>query len=464
MTKLRGEVRVAMLIALPLVGLAALFVRSQAVAHMDVAAARDAVLAALASLARADAPAPTPTPPVGATVGDPDAKLMDAVATAYITALQKQDYKSAWELVHPDARGKWTLETWRDLRESMRGMPDGGRNGADDTIALLMGRDTTLQEIATRGMVGMAHVTVNVDAPARIALRRTGKGEWAVDLAATDDIEAHRKIAAQLADLRDTGSAQTFARAILMADDRSVPGALVDCALLGGEGVKLEISDRHAEGDHAAMTVRGSGTLHLAVPLANGERGWSIAWCRGVTPFPPGKTVAQLMDEEEGYRERGTSAKGGPPGSMKGAPGGDEMYTCRANMRQISMALLMYTADHDQRFPPANKWHSAALPYCKDEAFFACPTDPTKEPKTSYALNYKLSKLPMTSVMYPNLTIPNILTTNNYIHNTTISLTKCHFAMLYQCLIQSFQTCHIMTICSIFPKPIQKLFHSFILS
>ena len=223
MMKLRGEVRVAMLIALPLVALAALVIRSQAVAHMDASAAREAVLAVLSALSRADAPAPAaaPAPALETAPSEQDAKLMDVAAASFIGALQKQDYKAAWELVHPEARGAWTFEEWQRLRETIQGSAEEGgagrRGGGEETVLMLMGRKSELREIITRGMVGMAHITVTADAPASLSLRRTKTGGWAVDLGATDDLSARHNVEEQLVSMQKTGSTESLLRAMMMS-------------------------------------------------------------------------------------------------------------------------------------------------------------------------------------------------------------------------------------------------------
>jgi prepilin-type processing-associated H-X9-DG protein len=398
MMKLRGEVRIAILIALPLVGLAALMVRSQAVAYMDASAARDAVLASLSALSGADAPAPAPTPPPApeAVPNEQDAKLMDAAAVAFIGALQKQDYKAGWELVHPEARGEWTFEDWQSLRQSIQGADDEeGRHGGggEETVIMLMGRKSELKETITRGMVGMAHVTVTVDAPANLALRKTKAGEWAIDLAATDDLSARHNIGEQLASMQKTDNAESLIRGMMMAEAGGTPNSLIDSALVGGGDLTFQITERHVNGDRATVVVQGTGTLHLAVPLANGDKGWSIAWCQGFQPLPKGKTIAQMLDE------RGD--EGGPASASDRA----RQASCSSNLKQVGLALLMYCQDYDERFPPATQWHTGAYPYCKNEAIFACPSDAERDKHASYAYNYKFSKLALAKLHEPAQTI-----------------------------------------------------------
>jgi prepilin-type processing-associated H-X9-DG protein len=56
---------------------------------------------------------------------------------------------------------------------------------------------------------------------------------------------------------------------------------------------------------------------------------------------------------------------------------------CQSNLKQISTALMMYTYDYDERFPPAayvEGTHSVAVPallafYLKNDRVWECPTD-----------------------------------------------------------------------------------------
>jgi prepilin-type processing-associated H-X9-DG protein len=48
--------------------------------------------------------------------------------------------------------------------------------------------------------------------------------------------------------------------------------------------------------------------------------------------------------------------------------------SCLSNMKQISLAMLMYSQDHDQRFPTAGAWHDKVFPYMRNEEIFNCPS------------------------------------------------------------------------------------------
>jgi prepilin-type processing-associated H-X9-DG protein len=381
MDKLRGKILVTLLVVFPIVCALALVVRSRAVAMMETAAAREAVLSVLSSLPSADA---TPSAAQGTEASAEDAPEIDKAALAFLKALQGKDYKAAWALMHPEGRGSWTFEEWRTLRESMEGgdsRPYG--RGREDLIFMLMGKSTELKEVATRGMEGLARVSVHADVPVQIVLKRVAGGGWAVDLAATDDIVARRKIGEQIAGLSDTSSGEGFFRA-MMATEAALPWGMDMAALVGPEAAYAATS-RTVSGDRVTVEMKGRGTFDLAVPLANGEQGWGIAWNKGAWPWPEGKTIAQVM-------AAGPEDHRGPRDSRNA--------TCQSNLKQIALGLMMYAQDYDERFPPADRWQSGALPYIRNRGLFICPADRGAK-ATSYATNYKLDKLGVSQVTQP---------------------------------------------------------------
>lgn len=58
--------------------------------------------------------------------------------------------------------------------------------------------------------------------------------------------------------------------------------------------------------------------------------------------------------------------------------------SCLSNVKQISLAMMMYAKDYDGYLPNASTWTEDLMPYCKNEAIFQCPTEPL-EP-SSYAM------------------------------------------------------------------------------
>lgn len=79
--------------------------------------------------------------------------------------------------------------------------------------------------------------------------------------------------------------------------------------------------------------------------------------------------------------------------------------SCQSNLKQISLAIMMYTEDYDEKFPPAFGtgnpvgWADAVLPYSKTEQIFTCPSEgnrpsgikPSDVGYSSYRYNSDLS-------------------------------------------------------------------------
>jgi hypothetical protein len=64
--------------------------------------------------------------------------------------------------------------------------------------------------------------------------------------------------------------------------------------------------------------------------------------------------------------------------------------TCLSNTKQITLAILMYTDDNDERLPLANSWVDATTSYTKNGRIYQCPAD-FSEARSSYAFNANLS-------------------------------------------------------------------------
>lgn len=69
--------------------------------------------------------------------------------------------------------------------------------------------------------------------------------------------------------------------------------------------------------------------------------------------------------------------------------------TCMAQMKQLSLGMIMYTEDYDKTYPPAAKWSKALLPYVKKDELYHCPAD---SGKNSYAMNRNLDRRKLTTV------------------------------------------------------------------
>lgn len=74
---------------------------------------------------------------------------------------------------------------------------------------------------------------------------------------------------------------------------------------------------------------------------------------------------------------------------MASSPEHGNPRSCIGNAKQISLGLLMYAQDFDDRFPIGATWSSSLLEYVKNREVFVCPTVADKSQPT-YALNRRL--------------------------------------------------------------------------
>ena len=63
---------------------------------------------------------------------------------------------------------------------------------------------------------------------------------------------------------------------------------------------------------------------------------------------------------------------------------------CLSNVKNLSVAVMMYTQDHEGRFPEAEGWVAALAEYIGDESVLKCPEDDS-EGRCSYGMNAALS-------------------------------------------------------------------------
>ena len=62
---------------------------------------------------------------------------------------------------------------------------------------------------------------------------------------------------------------------------------------------------------------------------------------------------------------------------------------CLSNMKQLSLGLIMYAQDWDEKAPPADTWSDAIDPYVKSRKIYVCPD--ALDLKCGYAFNDKLT-------------------------------------------------------------------------
>jgi len=71
-------------------------------------------------------------------------------------------------------------------------------------------------------------------------------------------------------------------------------------------------------------------------------------------------------------------------------PGRRAAVACLSHIKQIALGDIMYSADNDDRLPPATTWMDAISPRVPSEALFHCPALEGKN-EYGYAMNFELS-------------------------------------------------------------------------
>ncbi len=81
-----------------------------------------------------------------------------------------------------------------------------------------------------------------------------------------------------------------------------------------------------------------------------------------------------------------------------------QQATSQSNLKQLSLGIIQYTQDNDEKLPDADKWVDEIMPYVKTEAIFRDPSAPAGE-KWSYAFNRTLSRAPLSRLDNPASTV-----------------------------------------------------------
>ncbi len=357
---------------------------STATARSNSAAARSALISIIAALQQAPPPQ-APDLPAGEPATPAQRAAIERAVLGYLQAIKAREWEVAWGFTHPDTRGGIEVNEWS--------LPQIARQQEGDEYTsewlyelryslpmILMGADIELGQIATGEMDGWADMTVRFEVPATLVLRRLGD-DWAIDLEATRQLEARAAIERQLEPLRrEPGTGTEWLRAMMMMDEPATGAmSLTDLALRDSLAADFAVGDASVADDRARVQVVGVATMHLALPLANGDRGWSIAWCRELVLLEPGETFAEVIE-----------------GKLRGAAA---TRACQGNLKQLALGMLMYAQDYDMRFPPADRWCAATYPYVRNRQIHHCPAD---DAAFSYAYNYKLSRRLLDEVAYPS--------------------------------------------------------------
>ena len=85
---------------------------------------------------------------------------------------------------------------------------------------------------------------------------------------------------------------------------------------------------------------------------------------------------------------------------IKEARGSAEKAVCLSNVKNLSLAMQMYLADNNDRFPATERWVEEMMPYLRNEEVLKCPADES-DAMCSYAMNEALSGTRLTEVQDP---------------------------------------------------------------
>jgi hypothetical protein len=92
---------------------------------------------------------------------------------------------------------------------------------------------------------------------------------------------------------------------------------------------------------------------------------------------------------------------------MPSGPGGDkalrtdtENVSCAANLKQIGLAMIMYSQDYDA-FPSSDGWSQRLMPYLKSERVLTCPTLKREGKAGGYSMNGALSGVSPKTITNP---------------------------------------------------------------
>ncbi|MBM3477084.1 MAG: DUF4339 domain-containing protein [Armatimonadetes bacterium] len=80
-------------------------------------------------------------------------------------------------------------------------------------------------------------------------------------------------------------------------------------------------------------------------------------------------------------------------------PQGD---SCRSNLKQIGLGMLMFAQDHNETFPNADTWQGDLMPYIKNAQLFNCPQ--SRRGNASYQMNPRMSQLRLAQIPMPAMT------------------------------------------------------------
>lgn len=93
--------------------------------------------------------------------------------------------------------------------------------------------------------------------------------------------------------------------------------------------------------------------------------------------------------------------------------------SCMSNEKQMSLGLLMYAQDYDQKLPPSTQWMALESPYIKNDSVYHCPSLHADGPTAyGYAMYSPLSGTLTTDVANPQQ-VPLLFDSSNLAYNAT---------------------------------------------
>jgi len=74
---------------------------------------------------------------------------------------------------------------------------------------------------------------------------------------------------------------------------------------------------------------------------------------------------------------------------------------CLSNVKQLSLATIIYASDYDDRLPAASAWESKTYPYCKSKELYTCPEVKKEGKEHGFAFRKALSGKSMVAIEAP---------------------------------------------------------------
>ncbi len=86
------------------------------------------------------------------------------------------------------------------------------------------------------------------------------------------------------------------------------------------------------------------------------------------------------------------------------ARGNARLASCESNVKQLSLGLVQYEQDNDEKFPPsAAAYKDVLAPYIKTDSVFHCPAD--EGGGVDYALNTNLQGIGLEKLAHPEAVV-----------------------------------------------------------